>query len=76
VDTDAIERKSIARRKAGFEKWLNDPMVIMCISMVSGRETLRMLLQSAFESGFSYGGSDMMSIMVDALLTKPAAQRS
>lgn len=73
MDQDTIERKSAANKKAAFDKWLDEPMVRMGLSMIPAGEhqdTLRMLLQSAFDAGHTSGGGSMLGSFLEAMLTK------
>lgn len=72
-DTEATEQKSAARKKAGFNKWRDEPMVRIGISMIPAGEhqdTLIMLLQSAFDSGFGTGSSDILGHMIEGMLSR------
>lgn len=65
----------LSTMKKGFELWKKLAMTRMGISMVGvaedKREALDVLLETAFESGFSYGGataaSELMSDLKEAV---------
>lgn len=68
---EAMQRKTEVRKKAAFEKWLDEPMVRMGISMIPAGEradALRMLLQSAFESGCNCGAGDVTVQMLESVM--------
>lgn len=67
-----FERKANADKRDCFERWLDDPMVRMGMSMIPAGEradALRMLLQSAFEAGFGAGRGNAMGSMVESIMT-------
>lgn len=73
IDAEVTERKSAARKKAGFDKWRGEPMVRMGISMIPAGEhqdALIMLLQSAFDTGFANGSSDILGHMIEGMLSR------
>lgn len=75
---DASQRKTETRKKAAFDKWLNEPMVRMGMSMIPAgdrEDALRMLLQSAFEAGCCCGAGDVTSQMVESILTRKPDDR-
>lgn len=72
-----MERKTAARKKESFERWLNEPMVRMGMSMIPQGEhsdALKMLLQSAFEAGHASGGADIGITMLTAILDKKSKE--
>lgn len=73
MDTLIEEQKSKARHKAAFDKWLDEPMVRMGMSMVPAgdhKDTLQMLLRSAFDAGVGCGGADIAISLMTSLLDK------
>ncbi len=65
------QRKSEIKRKNSFEKWLDEPMVRMGMSMIPAGEkqdALKALLQSAFNSGFESGCGDVVSELLEGWL--------
>lgn len=73
MDIEARERKSAIKKKAGFDRWLDDPMVRMGMSMIPSGERadgLRMLLQSAFEAGYGVGCGDILGDMLEGMLKR------
>jgi len=68
-----LERRAEVQKKDAFTKWQDEPMVRMGLSMIpSGdhQDALKMLLQSAFNAGFSAGSGNMLSTVVEALIKK------
>ncbi len=67
IDQKALQQKLKQTQKEAFEQWLEQPMTRVGLSMIpSGehRDTLRMLLASAFEQGF---GSGSLACMMEIL---------
>ncbi len=73
IDPQIAEQKTTARKKAGFDKWRDEPMVRMGISMIPAgdrQDALLMLLQSAFDAGFSNGSSDILGHLIEGILSR------
>lgn len=71
IDKAEIDKRSAAGKKDGFIKFLDDPMVRMGISMIpegDGRDTLKMLLQSAFNCGYDHGAAMVAVSMVEMFM--------
>jgi len=72
-DAEARERRSQAKKKTAFAKWLDDPMVRLTMAAIPAgdqKEALRVLLESAFESGFNVGTGDVLTELVEAMIRK------
>jgi hypothetical protein len=68
-----LERRAESQKKEAFERWLDDPMVRMGMSMIppgERAEGLRMLLQSAFNTGFGAGSGLMLATMMEVIVKK------
>jgi hypothetical protein len=69
----AAERRELinAKKKEGFDRWLDEPTVRLGMSLIPPSESadaLRIVLQSAFEAGFVCGSSAvMLDIAVECL---------
>jgi len=75
MQNDAREQERQKARKTAFEKWLEEPMVRLGMSMIPAGEkddALKMLLQSAFDSGFNTGGG-VMALEMLHMAMKPRA---
>lgn len=74
AEMEVQERKNEARSKAEFDKWLDEPMVRLGLSMIPAGENadaLRMLLRSAFDAGVKVGSGNMAMSFLEAVLKKP-----
>lgn len=71
IDKTEVEKRSAIGKRDGFAKFLDDPMIRMGMSMIPAgdkQEALKMLLQSAFNSGFDHGSAMVAVSMVELLL--------
>jgi hypothetical protein len=72
-DLQRRELKFESDRKRAFEKWLDDPMVRLGLSLIPAGEhqdALQMLLRSAFEAGSGQGVSSVVATMVEGMIKK------
>jgi hypothetical protein len=72
-DIAAREQRSAEKKKTGFEKWLDEPMVRMGMSIIPAGErpeSLKLLLQSAFDAGYGVGVGDVLFDMIENIVTK------
>jgi hypothetical protein len=68
------ERKSAERRDRDFGAWMDEPMTRMCISTIPPAErpeALSLLLKAAFDRGFQAGQANMITSVVDQMLSRP-----
>lgn len=75
--TKELEIKHEAAKKTGFEKWLGEPSTRALISMIpeiENKDLVRLILQSAYDSGFGLG-SVQATVDLMTLLTKPRESR-
>jgi len=65
--------RSKAKCRAGFDRWLSEPLIRLTISMIPAneqKETLQLLLQSAFEAGFNSGAGDIVSQIAERVFQR------
>lgn len=76
-----IEAKNKAEKRAGFDRFMDQPATRMMISMIPAgehREVLETLLHEAFNNGYGCGGASTAGSFMDAILKgmdKRAADR-
>jgi hypothetical protein len=73
IDLQERERKSAIKKRVGFEKWLDEPMVRLGLSMIPAgdkADALKMLLQSAFDAGYAVGCSDVVGDLLQGFLKR------
>ena len=64
-----MEAKAEQARKDGFENWLSSPEVRALVSMIppgENKDLLRLVLQSAFNSGFRLGQATTLIELITA----------
>lgn len=69
--TAEIEQIVAESKKEGFSKWLDQPAVRLALTMIPQGEhhdALKMVLQSAFESGHDNGSVAVASHLMRALM--------
>jgi hypothetical protein len=60
-----------ALKKDGFERFLDNPLAKMIISDIPGEsDKLRLLLKSAYDTGYDTGSADSILYMIESVLTK------
>ena len=77
MNTTTTSEDKVALRDAAknesFARFLEDPMTKLAVSMIppaDNPDVFKMLLQSAFEAGYSHGSGSVLSSFLEVMLKK------
>ena len=73
MDQKTRDVKSETDRKEAFAKWLDMPINRMAMSMIPAGEhqdTLRLILEGAFEAGANYGAAAVAMMMFEGIIKR------
>lgn len=67
-----FEARTNGKRREAFDRWMDEPLTRMTVSMIPSsdrhRDALITLLRSAFETGFNCGGAAFAIDVLDSVL--------
>ncbi len=77
-EVEELEARNNAKKDHAFDRWMNEPITRMTLSMIPAGEhpgALRVLLRTAFDLGFGVGVAEILNDVLERVLKDKANRR-